>query len=153
VQGLIKNFLFVKSYEVNFKIDISLVKRDNLGDNTIVIIHLDLAYSTIIHIDFCKHKNLEFCKRCIYGKERYHVFVMKGNTCKIKFLGLIHYDVNGLQRVLSHGRAKFLVTFIDNFSRKTFVYFINQNSKILEKFKIFETFLLTNKPRDLKNMQ
>ena len=40
----------------------------------------------------------------------------------------------------THGGAKYFVLFIDDFTRKTFVYFLTQKSQVLEKFKEFKAF-------------
>ena len=65
-------------------------------------------------------------------------FPTQGGTCATQLLELIHSDVNGPMRTTSHGGAKYFVTFIDDFSRKTFVYFMKQKSEVLDHFKIFK---------------
>ena len=54
-----------------------------------------------------------------------------------EILELVHSDVAGLFRVQSLGGAKYFVTFIDDFSRKTWTYFIISKDQVFEKFKLF----------------
>jgi len=53
-------------------------------------------------------------------------------------LQLIHSDVCGPMQTQSVGGNRYFVTFIDNFSRYTVVYFIKKKSEVFEKFKEFE---------------
>ena len=43
-----------------------------------------------------------------------------------------------LLEILSLGGSRYFVTFIDDFSRKVWVYFIKQKSEVFEKFKLGE---------------
>ena len=55
---------------------------------------------------------------------------------KIKgLLDLIYTDVWGLSPVASSEGARYYVTFIDDFSRKVWVYFLKQKSKVFKKFR------------------
>ena len=55
---------------------------------------------------------------------------------KIKgLLDLTHTDVWGPSPEASIGGARYYVTFIDDFSRKIWVYFLKQISKVFQKFK------------------
>ena len=49
-------------------------------------------------------------------------------------------NVNRPMKIRTHGRAKYFVTFIDNFTKKTFVYFLTQKSQVFDKFKEFKAF-------------
>lgn len=55
-----------------------------------------------------------------------------------KVLELIHSDLMGQMEVASFGRAKFVLTFIDDFSRKTFVYFLKTKDETFELFQQFK---------------
>jgi hypothetical protein len=52
-----------------------------------------------------------------------------------KILQLIHSDVCGPFRTNSLGGARYFVTFIDDFSRKTWIYFLTHKSQVLTKFQ------------------
>ena len=86
------------------------------------------ANDMVTHLDLEKHIELEFCEGCVYGKQHRDAFPTKGGTYATKLLELVHFDVNGPMWTMSHGEAKYFITFIDNFLRKTFVYFMKQKS-------------------------
>ena len=50
----------------------------------------------------------------------------------------MHIDVWGLTRDSSLGDSHYFVTFIDDFSHKVWVYFMNYKFEVFEKFKIVE---------------
>ena len=50
-------------------------------------------------------------------------------------LDYIHFDVWGPQPIRSHGDARYFVTFVDDYSRKIWVYFMWEKSEVFVKFK------------------
>jgi transposase InsO family protein len=50
----------------------------------------------------------------------------------------MHSDLCGPMPIESRGGAKYFLTFIDDKSRKTWIYFLHLKSQSLEKFKIFK---------------
>jgi transposase InsO family protein len=62
-------------------------------------------------------------------------------------LELVHSDVCGPMPVESKGRARYFLTFTDDKSRKTWIYFLHLKSQTLEKFRIFKSQIenLTNR--------
>ena len=74
------------------------------------------------------------CKGCVIGKHPEHKFDRgKANraTC---ILGMIHYDINVSMPITSINGSRYLLTFIDDFSRYTWVFFLKKKSKVCEKF-------------------
>ena len=49
-------------------------------------------------------------------------------------LGLIHSDISGPMPIKSMNGSRYVLTFIDDFSRYTWVFFIKKKSEVLEKF-------------------
>ena len=50
----------------------------------------------------------------------------------------MHSDVWGPTRESSLGGSMYYVTFIDDFSRKVWVYFMKQKSEVFDKFKLWK---------------
>ncbi|KAL0415705.1 UNVERIFIED_CONTAM: Retrovirus-related Pol polyprotein from transposon RE2 [Sesamum latifolium] len=74
---------------------------------------------------------------CQYGKA--HQLPYKESNFKVKEpLELIHSDVFGPVRQASIGGMKYMVTFIDDFSRYVWVYFLKNKSETLTKSKEFK---------------
>ena len=49
-------------------------------------------------------------------------------------LELVHTDLVGLMQVTSIGGNTYFMTFIDDFSRRTWVYFLKSKSEAFDKF-------------------
>lgn len=60
-------------------------------------------------------------------------------------LQLIHSDLCDLNATPSIGNKKYIITFIDNYSRFCFVYLLHSKDETLDKFKIYKTKLSCNK--------
>lgn len=48
---------------------------------------------------------------------------------------VIHNDVLGVSLILSHSKYKYFVTFIDDFSCFTWVYFLRSKAEVFAMFK------------------
>ena len=82
-------------------------------------------------------ETVQNCEICSQGKQTKMPFKKSGTRSK-EILGLIHSDLCGPMENASIGGARYFLTFIDDFSRKYFVYFLKQKSEVLEKFKDFK---------------
>lgn len=65
----------------------------------------------------------EIYEICVAGKQNKLPFKISGKRAE-KLLDLIHSDLCGPMSVESIGGAKYFITFIDDHSRKMFVYFV-----------------------------
>ena len=80
----------------------------------------------------CSSK-FDFFEHCIYGKES-HVSFLSKYTREKGILELVHSDVFGPISVPSLGGSRYYVSFIDDFSRKTWIYFLKKNLEAFERF-------------------
>src|ERR1043165_3980097 len=76
-----------------------------------------------------------FCEPCILGKKKKVTFVKTGRAPKAQKLELIHSDVYGPTSVASLGGSRYFVTFIDDSTRKVWVYFLKHKSEVFDTFK------------------
>jgi hypothetical protein len=81
--------------------------------------------------------DFDLCEHCIYGKQN-RVRFPSGATRAKGILELIHSDVFGPVPVPSLGKSVYYVSFIDDFSRNTWIYFLRKKSKVFDKFKEFK---------------
>ena len=58
-----------------------------------------------------------------------------------ELLGIVHIDLCGPMNVSSIGGSHYFISFIDDFSQVTFIYFLKHKSEFLEKFKNFEMYV------------
>ena len=80
-----------------------------------------------------KQVRLEFCEKCVYGKQKRVSFLKAGKQNKSEKLELVHTDVWGPVQVQSLSGSHYYVTFIDDATRKTWVYCIRK------KYDVFDT--------------
>ncbi|RVW79759.1 Retrovirus-related Pol polyprotein from transposon TNT 1-94 [Vitis vinifera] len=81
---------------------------------------------------------LKFCETCVMGKQR-RVKFSRGSHTTNEVLEYIHSDLWGPSPVESHSGCRYYVTFIDDFSRKVWVYFLKAKDEVFGKFKEWKT--------------
>ena len=69
--------------------------------------------------------DFDFCENCVYGKHNLVSFPSGGNRVK-HILELMHSDVFGHVKVPSLGKSVYYVSFINEFSRNTWIYFLKK---------------------------
>lgn len=72
------------------------------------------------------------CEICCAGKMSRLPF-MKCESRATSILEIIHSDLDGPMETQSIGHAKYFLTFVDDFSKKIFIYFLKQKSEVLDK--------------------
>ena len=82
-----------------------------------------------------KSVDASLCEDCIFGKQKEVSFSKVGRTQKVEKLELVHTDVWGPAPVSSLGGTSYFVTFIDDATRKVWVYFLNNKSVVHATFK------------------
>ena len=68
-------------------------------------------------------------------------------------LQLIHSDICGPLEVPSLSRPIYFLTFIDDFSRKSWVYFLKNKSEVFSIFQIFKSFVENEFGKKIKNLR
>ena len=115
------------------------------NDNTVELWHKRLGHMSEKSMTCLAKKNvlpgldqvhLKKCVDCLAGKQNRVSFKSSPPSRKENVLDLIHSDLCGpLPKSL--GGAKYFVTFIDDHSRKTWVYLLKTKDQVLEVFKQF----------------
>ena len=74
------------------------------------------------------------CEGCILGKQHRESFP-SGKSIRAKApLEIIHSDLCGPMQAPSLAGTQYFLTFIDDFTRKAWVYFLKNKSEVFEKF-------------------
>ena len=82
------------------------------------------------------------CEGCVLGKSHRNPFPKQSNNRATKPYEIIHSDVCGPMQIESKGGSRYMVTFTDDYSRYTTVYFIKRKDEVLpSKFQDFVTFV------------
>ncbi|KAI9152926.1 hypothetical protein LWI28_003161 [Acer negundo] len=85
------------------------------------------------------HHLNELCESCVLSKQHRNSFGKKANWRATMPLELVHTDVCGPLTPVSNGQNQYFLTFIDDYSRKTWVYFLKRKSEVFDYFKEFKT--------------
>ncbi|KAE8707081.1 hypothetical protein F3Y22_tig00110387pilonHSYRG00804 [Hibiscus syriacus] len=136
-----KLYLKQRMYGLKMQDDHDLAQH---SDDSVVFVasllrtHGDYSYiweRDLLHgVKSCK---LDFCKYCVLGKQTKVRFKTAKHTTQ-GILDYVHSDVWGPSTTPSLGGSRYYVTFIDDFSRKVWVYFLKQKSEVFEKFKLWK---------------
>jgi hypothetical protein len=97
--------------------------------------------------------SLEFCVHCIMGKQKRVNFKRNESHRKLKSLELVYSDVCGPFNVKSLGGASYFVTFLDDFSRKCWIYPLASKDQVFETFKKFKTRVENEIEKTIKCLQ
>jgi hypothetical protein len=81
--------------------------------------------------------DFDFYEHCLYGKQN-QVRFPSGVVRAERILQLVHSDVFGPVSVPSLGKYVYYVSFIDDFSRKTWIYFLRKKYEVFDRFKEFK---------------
>jgi hypothetical protein len=92
-----------------------------------------------------------FCEHCIFGKQTRVKFGTSVHNTK-GTLDYIHTDVWGPTKVPSLGGKHYFVTFVDDFSRRIWVYSMKYKDEVLEIFFTWKKMIETQTGRKIKRL-
>lgn len=93
------------------------------------------------------------CEECVISKQ-YRTSFPNGKSWRAKnVLELIHSDICGPINPTSNGNKRYLITFIDDYSRKTWVYFLHEKSETFTAFKSFKTHVEKETGKSIKTLR
>ena len=98
---------------------------------------------------FQKSKHDVVCKGCVKGKNTKKTFPSSESKAK-GILEIIHSDVCGPMSSNSLSGYAYYVSFIDDFSRKTWIYFMKNKDEVFGKFKEFKALIKNHTEKKIK---
>jgi transposase InsO family protein len=96
-----------------------------------------------------KSLKLDFYKHCIYGKHNRQRFKTGRHTSE-EILDYIHSDVWGPSPTILYGGSSYFVTFIDDFSRKVWIYMLKRKVDVFTFFIQFRALVEKITSRSIK---
>ena len=100
-----------------------------------------------------KKRHLDFVKGVFMANNIKTHFPKDGGTRATYILKLVHSDVNGPMKTRTHEGTKYFVLFIDDFTRKNFMYFLTQKSEVFEKLKEFKAFVKNERDCQIQTLR
>ncbi|KAJ7962054.1 Retrovirus-related Pol polyprotein from transposon TNT 1-94 [Quillaja saponaria] len=105
----------------------------------------------VFGLPFIDHPN-QLCEACLLGKHARKSFP-KEATRATEPLQLIHTDVCGPIKPCSFGKNHYFLLFIDDYTRKTWVYFLKKKSEAFEVFKKFKALVEKESGHVIKSLR
>ena len=97
-----------------------------------------------------KHEGV--CKGCAKGKNTKKTFQSSENKAK-GILEIIHFDVCSPMSSISLSGYVYCVSFINDFSRKTWIYFMKNKDRVFNKFKEYKALIENHTEKNIKTFQ
>eukprot|EP00795_Rhopilema_esculentum_P014459 gene14460-biopygen4243 len=104
-------------------------------------------------LKFNDSKDMQFCEACVEGKQTRNSFPKGQATHATELLEIVHSDVCGPMQTTSLGGHRYFITFIDDKSRFTAIYFVKNKDEVLQKFKEFEAMATNITGQRIKNLR
>lgn len=79
------------------------------------------------------------CIVCLVGKQHKEAIVKKSQWRASKKLQLVHADICDPITPSSNSDRRYILTFIDDYSRKLWIYFLNEKSEAFTTFKHYKS--------------
>ncbi|GJR46733.1 retrovirus-related pol polyprotein from transposon TNT 1-94 [Tanacetum coccineum] len=79
------------------------------------------------------------CEDCLVGKQQRNPFPQESTWRASQVLELLHADICGPINPLSNSNKRYIITFIDDYSRKVWVYFLVTKSEAFVVFKQYKS--------------
>lgn len=92
------------------------------------------------------------CEACQFGKQSQSSFLQECNVCKMP-LEVVHIDVWGPTKTASSHGCRYYVSFIDDHTRKVWVYFMKQKSEVFGNFKMFKVAVEKETSKQVKTLR
>ena len=131
----VKSAMFAKSLKVESDLN---VWHKRIGHINLQKLHNMQTKGPILGLPRFTTKEITgVCEACQYGKQRRPPFPKERHMSKA-ILDVVHSDVWGPAQVSTLGGCRYYVTFIDDFSRHTWIYPMRQKSEVFGYFQQFK---------------
>jgi len=91
----------------------------------------------------------DVCKRCVLEKYTNTLF-LSSDSRAASILDLVHSDVCGLTSHVSLSGCEYYVTFIDDHSKKTWIFFQKTKDEVFKRFQEFKALVQNQTGRKIK---
>jgi hypothetical protein len=111
-----------------------------------------LNSNMLVGMDFKPGDHLSFCPVCSSAKQVRTPFQQHSTITSTAVGDLIHSDVCGPIDPPALTGGRYFLTFIDDFSRKSWIYFLEKKSEVFDKFKSFRIFIQNQSDKHIKHL-
>ena len=113
---------------------------------------LSIANKVVSRLPDIQENHEGICKGCAQGKNVKKIFPSSESKSK-GILEIVHLDVCGPMYSRSLRRYVYYISFIDDFSCKTWIYFLKGKNELFSKFKEYKALADNQTKRKMKILQ
>lgn len=95
-------------------------------------------------------KTVDNCDACAMGKQHRTPFTNSTPTRADSLLALVHSDVCGPMQISSCSGMRYFVTFTDDYSRMSYVYFLKSKNEVFDKFREYKALVENQSGKKIK---
>ena len=95
---------------------------------------------------------LKFCEHCVFGKHKRVSFNISTHKSK-GILDYVHSDLWGPSRKPSIGGSRYMLTIIDDYSRKVWPYYLKDKSEAFSAFKEWKVMIENQTEKKVKKLR
>lgn len=124
-----------------------------IEDDESILRHLRYGYLHLMGLRLLRDKNMvkglpkiddiKLCQGCVYGKQTRKSFPVGKSWRASSCLELLHADLCGTMQTTSLGGSKYFLLSTDDYTRMSWMYFLNSKDQTFEKFKSFKALVET----------
>lgn len=110
---------------------------------------LQMLKETVTGVPILTTKHDDTCRGCVLGKYAKAAYSRSNKRAK-SVLGLTHSDICGPMSTRVSSGTEYFVTFINDHSRKTWIYFLRTKDEVFDWFKAFKALVENQTGRKIK---
>ena len=101
---------------------------------------------------FTEKEVVGVCEACQFGKQHGQPFPKEKNVSE-GTLDVVHLDVWGPTQIATFGGCRYYVTFVDDFSRHSWIYPMSEKSEVFGRFQRFKNKVEKDTSRHIQCLQ
>lgn len=140
-RGTLVDKLYYLDLESSDHANAAVAKSDSLWHSRLAHVHeaaiKRMCREGLVNGAELSETKVGLCEPCVKGKMSRMPFKARSEIKSTRVLELVHTDVCGPMRTTSLGGSRYFVTFVDDFTRYTHVYFLHDKSEVFSKFLEF----------------
>ncbi|KAL3690152.1 hypothetical protein R1sor_016461 [Riccia sorocarpa] len=137
---IITNVLYVPTCSATEdQLELARIWHARLGHHALDALHYMTTHQTALGLPGHLPKLIGACADCLAGKHSRDSFPEHSETRSTRILQLLHADLCGPFPVSSMGGAKYILTIVDDFSRKGWALLLHYKSDTFQCFTEFKT--------------
>jgi hypothetical protein len=146
--AMVEEMTTLDKNEAWYLVELLTGRLGHIGEKGLRVLHNKcmVEYLSNCSLDF------DLCIHLLYGKQN-RVRLSYGATRERGVLQLAHNDVFGLVKTLSLGKFMYYVSFIDEFSRNTWTYFLRNKFEVIDKIKEFKDLVENQIEKEIKALR